>query len=194
MSTEWEFKYPLVSLQALDRGVSDHTPLLLDTGTPAFKGNGKRFKLELSWFTHDDFNDRVIEIWNRPVKGRNSVQRWNNKCSSLRRHLRGWASHISGVYKQRKVELQSIINDLDIAAEVRDLTEPEQENLAQSRDQLTRLLREEEIKYYQRAKVKDVLLGDNNTRYFQMVANGKHRKKEFFPLIMKMALLRVRQT
>jgi hypothetical protein len=57
------------------------------------------------------------------------------------------------------------------------LTEPEQENLAQSRDQLTKLLREEEIKYYQRAKVKDVLLGDNNTRYFQMVANGKHRKK-----------------
>ena len=181
MSTEWEFKYPLVSLQALDRGVSDHTPLLLDTGTPAFKGNGKQFKLELSWFTHEDFNDQVIEIWNRPVKGRNSVQRWNNKCSALWRHLRGWASHISGVYKQRKVELQSIINDLDIAAEVRDLTEPEQENLAQSRDQLTKLLREEEIKYYKRAKVKDVILGDNNTRYFQMVANGKHRKKHFFP-------------
>ena len=112
----------------------------------------------------------------------------------MRRHLRGWASHFNGVYKQRKVELQSIINDLDIAAEVRDLTEPEQENVAQSRDQLIKLLREEEIKYYQRAKVKDVLLGDNNTRYFQMVANGKHRKKEFFPLIMKMALLRVRQT
>ena len=145
MSTEWEFKYPLVSLQTLDRGVSDHTPLLLDTGTPAFKGNGKQFKLELSWFTHEDFNDRVIEIQNRPVKGRNSVQSWNNKCSTLRRHLRGWASHISGVYKQRMVELQSIINDLDIAAEVRDLTEPEQENLAQSWDQLTKLLREEEI-------------------------------------------------
>jgi hypothetical protein len=57
MSTKWEFKYPLVSLQALDRGVLDHTPLLLDTGTPAFKGNGKQFKLELSWFTHEDFND-----------------------------------------------------------------------------------------------------------------------------------------
>jgi hypothetical protein len=149
-------------------------------------------------FAHEDF--RVIEIWNRPMKGRNSVQRWNNKCSALRRHLCGWASHISGVYKQRKVKLQSIVNDLDIAAEVRDLTkvkhqsivndldivaevrdltEPEQENLAQSRDQLTKLLREKEIKYYQRAKVKDVLLGDNNTRYFQMVTNGKHREKKF---------------
>jgi len=133
-----------------------------------------------------------MKIWNRPVKGRNSVQRWNNKCNALRRHLRGWASHFNGVYKQRKVELQSIINDLDIAAEVRDLTEPEQENLAQSRDQLTKLLREEEIKYYQRAKVKDVLLGDNNTRYFQMVVNGKHRKKRIFPLTMQMALLRVK--
>ena len=28
----------------------------------------------------------------------------------------------------------------------------------------------------------DVLLGDNNTRYFQMVANGKHRKKRIFSL------------
>jgi hypothetical protein len=98
------------------------------------------------------------------------------------------------VYKQTKVDLQSIINDLDIAVEVRDLTEPEQENLSQSQDQLTKLLREEEIKYYQRAKVKDVLLGDNNTRYFQMVANDKHQKKRNFPLIMKMASLRVRQT
>ena len=28
----------------------------------------------------------------------------------------------------------------------------------------------------------DVLLGDNNTRYFQMVANGKHCKKRIFSL------------
>jgi hypothetical protein len=33
MNTEWEFKYPLVSVQALDRGVSKHTLHLLDTGT-----------------------------------------------------------------------------------------------------------------------------------------------------------------
>jgi hypothetical protein len=54
--------------------------------------------------------------------------------------------------------------------------------LAQSRDHLTRLLREEEIKYYQRAKAKDVLLKDNNTRYFHMIANGKYRKQRIFSL------------
>jgi hypothetical protein len=47
---------------------------------------------------------------------------------------------------------------------------------------LAKLLREEEIKYYQRVNVTDVLLGDNNTKYFQMMANGKHRKKRIFSL------------
>jgi hypothetical protein len=29
MTAEWEFKYPLVTVHALDRGISNHTPLLL---------------------------------------------------------------------------------------------------------------------------------------------------------------------
>uniref|UniRef100_J3KUY4 Reverse transcriptase domain-containing protein n=1 Tax=Oryza brachyantha TaxID=4533 RepID=J3KUY4_ORYBR len=47
MTTEWELKYPLVSVHALDRAISVHTPLLLDMGTEAFIGNRKQFKLEL---------------------------------------------------------------------------------------------------------------------------------------------------
>jgi len=79
MTTEWEFKYPLVTVHALDRGVSDHTPLLLDTGTPALMGIAKPFKMELNWFYHEDFYDRVVEIWNKPVRGQNSIQRWIKK-------------------------------------------------------------------------------------------------------------------
>ena len=41
MTTEWEIKYPMVMVHALDRGVSDHTPLLLDTGDPSFPGQAK---------------------------------------------------------------------------------------------------------------------------------------------------------
>lgn len=99
--------------------------------------------------------------------------------SSLRRRLRGWSGHSSVVYKQQKASLQGAINDLDVTAEVRDWTNTEREQLAQSQDQLTKLL---QIKFYQRTKVIDVLLGDNNTKYFQMVANSKHRKKMIFSL------------
>jgi hypothetical protein len=58
-----------------------------------------------------------------------------------------------------------------------DSFEGEREQLENARDDLTKLLREEELRFYQQAKVNDVLLGDNNTKYFQMVAIGKHRKK-----------------
>jgi hypothetical protein len=55
---------------------------------------------------------------------------------------------------------------LDVTAEGRDLSELEKEQLAHARKDLCKLLREEEIKYYQPAKAKDIILRDNNTRYF----------------------------
>jgi hypothetical protein len=44
------------------------------------------------------------------------------------------------------------------------------------------MLREEEIKWYQRAKVEEYLEVDSNTSYFYLVANGKHRKSRIFQL------------
>ena len=74
MTTEWEFKYPMVTVHALDRGVSDHTLLLLEMGDPSFMGHAKQFKLELSWLNHEDVKERVTEIWNKLVSGQNSLE------------------------------------------------------------------------------------------------------------------------
>ena len=43
-------------------------------------------------------------------------------------------------------------------------------------------MREKEIKWYERAKVKTLLEGDDNTRFFHLVANGKHRKQHIYKL------------
>jgi hypothetical protein len=82
--------------------------------------------------------------------------------SVLRSHLRGWATNYVGIYKQQKGSHISTIDKLDVEAESRDLMTRERNELSHAR--------EEEIKYYQRAKVTDVLVKDNNTKYFQMVA------------------------
>ena len=50
------------------------------------------------------------------------------------------------------------------------------------KERLVLLLREEEIKWYERAKVKTLLEGDDNTRFFHLVANGKHRKQHIYKL------------
>ena len=47
---------------------------------------------------------------------------------------------------------------------------------------ISRLRREEEAKWAQRAKVKHIQEGGDNTRYIHLIANGKHRKKHIFQL------------
>jgi hypothetical protein len=49
-------------------------------------------------------------------------------------------------------------------------------------ERLAELLREEELKWYQRAKVKHLLEGDANTKYYHLLANGRHRKTRIFQL------------
>ena len=47
-------------------------------------------------------------------------------------------------------------------------------------ESLAELLREEELKWYQRSKVKHLMEGDANMKYFHLLANGRHRKTHIF--------------
>jgi hypothetical protein len=101
VSTEWELKYPLVTINALRRTISDHTPLLLNTGMSS-QHTSHMFKFELRWLLKDGFYDMVIEIWQKERKGSSPLEIWQNKIRSLRRYLRGWAKNQNGAYKKGK--------------------------------------------------------------------------------------------
>jgi hypothetical protein len=49
-------------------------------------------------------------------------------------------------------------------------------------ERLAELLREEELKWYQRAKVKHLVERDANTKYYHLLANGRHQKTRIFQL------------
>jgi hypothetical protein len=119
----------------------------------------------------------VKNVWERPITASSPIQRWNSKLRALRSHLGGWARHVSGTLKKEKQRLSSIIDDLDALAETTPLSPQQIEIKNQSNAKIACLLREEEIKCYQRSKSKFILEGDSNTRYFHSVANGRHRKK-----------------
>jgi hypothetical protein len=70
-----------------------------------------------------------------------------------------------------------------VIAEVHPLLRQEIELKSQSNAQIARLLREEEIKWYQRSKSQFILEGDANTRYFHNAANGRHWKKLIHSLV-----------
>ena len=58
-SVEWEQRYPLVSVHAMQRAISDHTPLLLDSSEATHIGNKNLFSFELSWFEKKNFLDII---------------------------------------------------------------------------------------------------------------------------------------
>ena len=124
----------------------------------------------------------VKNVWERPAVGRTPIQRWNFKIRAARQFLTGWAKYTSGIYKKEKLRLSTIIADLDKIAETRTLSQHEIDIKNQSNEQMARLLREEELKWYRRSGAQFILEGDSNTRYFQLVANGRHRKKCIFSL------------
>ena len=184
VTTDWEFKYPLASVRALERieALSDHAPLLTDFGQAAPTSNRHQFKFELGWLTREGFPELVKKVWQRPTRGDTPIQRWNNRIRALRQFLRGWAKHTAGIYKKEKLRLSVLIESLDKIVEVRLLSAAEIEQKIHLNEQLARLLREEEIKWYQRCKSDSLVLGYDNTKYFQMLANGRHRKKRIFTL------------
>jgi hypothetical protein len=48
-------------VHSLPRGISDYTPLLLDTGVPS-QSNKCIFKFELAWLFKDGFHEKVVEV------------------------------------------------------------------------------------------------------------------------------------
>jgi hypothetical protein len=86
MDTDWEGKYPLVSVRALERieRLSDHAPILLTTANPRPPCKHP-FKLELGWLQQDE--DMVKNVWERRVSGNTPILRWNNKICALCKHL-----------------------------------------------------------------------------------------------------------
>jgi len=116
------------------------------------------------------------------MSGHTPLERWQNRIRRLRQHLRGWAKHSAGTYRKEKKKLLALLEKLDNKADITSLSDLEVNFKHYLNGRLVLLLREEEIKWYERAKMKTLLEGDDNTRFFHLVANGKHRKQHIYKL------------
>jgi hypothetical protein len=181
-SVEWEQKYLLVTIRAVTRAGSDHALLLIDSGEQAHHCNKPKFSFELSWLKQDGFFDMLSKEWISIMSGANSMEKWQNKIRHIRSFLRGWAKNLSSTYKKEKVSLLKIIDELDTRGEITPLNDSDRVALRVANEKLAKLHRDEESKWAQRAKIKHMQEGGNNTKYFHLIANGKDKRKKIFQL------------
>ena len=98
---DFKSKYPLSTVVALSRDISDHTPLLFSTNSPS-SAYQPQFKFELGWLLRDGFCDMVRDVWLSVIVEGSPLERRQAKIRRLRQYLRGWAKNVSGAYKKEK--------------------------------------------------------------------------------------------
>jgi hypothetical protein len=98
----------------------------------------------------------VCNEWAAVAQGASPIKTWKNKIRHLICYLRCWAKNLSGKYKKETECLLSIIDTLDIHAESNPLSNLEREELKCAHECLNKLRRDEEQKWAQRAKVKNI--------------------------------------
>jgi hypothetical protein len=117
MSIEWEQKFPLSTVQALNQDISDHTPLFLSTGEPSSMCNHTQFRFELRWLLRDGFIEMIKELWTNTEAEGSSMEIWQIKIRRVRQFLRGWAKNVSGNNRKEKKKILNTVDRLDKKAE-----------------------------------------------------------------------------
>lgn len=99
------------------------------------------------------------------------------KNLALRRKLNGWNKNWEGLYKKGKEEILKKIDAIDIKIESAGMTNSDREERRVLEQQLSFMIMEEKLKWYQRSKVKEILERDCNTKYYHAKANGRRKNQ-----------------
>jgi hypothetical protein len=82
-NTELDAMFPLASSQAYTRLMSDHTPIMWDSGINHSHKKAS-YKFGKWWLLKECFNDPVIKSWQAPTKGKTTIDMWQKKIRRFR--------------------------------------------------------------------------------------------------------------
>jgi hypothetical protein len=100
VNPEWDLLFHNAMVRGLDRSLSDHAPLVLETEE---KNRSRECRYELSWKLRLGFRDIVINNWSLPVRSKKNIDVWKEKVKRLKRVLKGW--NINEGKNRRKINI-----------------------------------------------------------------------------------------
>jgi hypothetical protein len=170
VSPSREELYPLVTIMAMNRDLSDHTPLLISICE--FAHIPKQFKFENCWLIRSELKVIVSNTWKQDFRGETSLDKWKNRNREMRKKLRDWNKNYESDIKKQKKYLALEFDRLNKLGELGGFSADDWLYQRQCRLILKAILKEEGVKWIQRSREKELLERDDNTIYYHAKANG----------------------
>jgi len=167
----WRFQFPEAYLRVLGRlNFSDHHPLLIYLKGDIQYVAPKQFRFESAWLLEKSYNDMLAGCWNI-----NSDISQN--LVNFQREVKEWKWNTLDVLLSRKkrimMRIEGIHKRLVSGAYNHGLTSLEEK----LQNELAKILKTEELMWFQRSRAKWLADGDRNTRYYHLKTVNRRRRR-----------------
>uniref|UniRef100_A0A7N0V3L8 Endonuclease/exonuclease/phosphatase domain-containing protein n=1 Tax=Kalanchoe fedtschenkoi TaxID=63787 RepID=A0A7N0V3L8_KALFE len=152
----------------LERGVSDHAPLLIQTQLQSRTWSS--FKYMGMWKLHDDFHRVVLQAWEGSISS-NSILNFTSKLKKLSGMLGRWNRSTFGNVNEGISEEERKIAELN--SNLTNWDETKVAELRKEQHNLTSLLHKKQIMLEEEARVNWIKKGNENTSFFHAMIKDR---------------------
>ncbi|XP_057447160.1 uncharacterized protein LOC130738983 [Lotus japonicus] len=173
ISARWYDCWPGSKLEALNRDVSDHCPILLRSSI--INWGPKPFRVLNFWFEDPGFKRFVEENWKGfQINGCGAFV-LKEKLKLLKLKLQQWNNEVFGDINKRYLEIVEEMNNLDQKAEEVMLDENELAIRKSLGGDFWKVAHMKESLLRQKSRIMWVKDGDANTKFFHAMVNARRR-------------------
>ncbi|GER24988.1 RNA-directed DNA polymerase-like protein [Striga asiatica] len=180
LSPDWLLKFPKVSVLHIPLVSSDHSLLLMDiVGTEQKRKH--RFYFDRRWAKEEGFDECVKKAWKMQVTGA-GLYSFQKRLRNVKFGLLGWltstATNSSKIIKECNAKLELLSSQ----GGAREWTE-----WYSCKEKIHKAYKDEELYWKQKARVRWLKEGDNNTRFFQACVNQRRSMNSLENLLKRTA-------
>lgn len=168
----WSELFPQSMLINSESTRSDHRPIVMDTHyLVPLQGGVSKKRFEVRWLQEDTVEEMIKAAWAR-AKSRGEGPSFAEKVNDVHEELHKWDKEVLKAPVKRIADLKKELERLKRGPMTDANTETQKEIMVR----LELMLEQEEIHWFQRARVNWLKQGDRNTSFFHNFAT-KRRKK-----------------
>ncbi|KAL1531048.1 hypothetical protein AAHA92_33770 [Salvia divinorum] len=164
----WLDVFEGIRVNNLARVASVHGPVLMRCKLPFSRNRGSAFRFHNMWIRHPGFLPLVREEWERPTE-ETGLLKLQQKLARLKKALKGWNKDVFG-------NIQANLREAEEAVNVENPTSSNRTEINKLIAQYILLLKMEEDFWRQKATIRWLSEGDQNTKFYQSWVRQKRTR------------------